>query len=181
MKEDISRADFATTVSALKTQLAADGWTLVAEIDLGVRLAKKSVNLPGGLVILELTSGGATIPLLKNEATRYVAGLMPCSVSVYGMDDGRVVHRGAMAELAALLRCLRCASALRTGGPGLVCPDCGEEVIRDAASGKFMCPVCGEISPVLVQVPHAFKLLLDEIKSMCVSTSILTDDKKKGK
>lgn len=91
VKEDISRADFAATVSALKTQLAADGWNLVAEIDLGARLAKKSVNLPGGLVILGLTSGGATIPLLKNEATRYVAGLMPCSVSVYGMDDGRVV------------------------------------------------------------------------------------------
>ena len=104
MKEDISRADFATTVSALKTQLAADGWTLVAEIDLGVRLAKKSVNLPGGLVILELTSGGATIPLLKNEATRYVAGLMPCSVSVYGMDDGRVVvSRMNAAAMAGML------------------------------------------------------------------------------
>lgn len=89
--ENTSRADFATTVSALKTQLAADGWNLVAEIDLGARLAKKNVNLPGGLVILELTSGGNTIALLKNEATRYVAGLMPCSVSVYGMDDGRVV------------------------------------------------------------------------------------------
>lgn len=61
----------------------------------------------------------------------------------------------------------------------LVCPECGEEAIRDAASGKFGCPICGEINPVLVQVPHAFKLLVDEIKSMCVSTLILTDDKKK--
>ncbi len=89
--EDISRADFAATVSALKTQFAADGWTLLGEIDLGARIAKKGTQLPGGLVILELSSGGNTIPLLKNEATRYVAGLMPCSVSVYGMDDGRVV------------------------------------------------------------------------------------------
>jgi len=63
----------------------------------------------------------------------------------------------------------------------LVCPDCGEEVIRDVTSGKFACPVCGEISPVLVQVPHAFKLLLDEIKSMCISTSILTEEKIKKK
>jgi len=61
----------------------------------------------------------------------------------------------------------------------LVCPECGEEAIRDAASGKFGCPVCGEINPVLVQVPHAFKLLVDEIKSMCISTAILTEDKKK--
>jgi len=89
--EDVSRAGFAATVDALKTQFAADGWTLLAEIDLGARIAKKGTQLPGGLVILELASGGATIPLLKNEATRYVAGLMPCSVSVYGLDDGRVV------------------------------------------------------------------------------------------
>jgi uncharacterized protein (DUF302 family) len=101
--EDISRADFASTVSALKAQLAADGWNLLTEIDLGARIAKKGTQLPGGLVILELTSGGATIPLLKNEATRYVAGLMPCSVSVYALDDGRVVvsrvNAGAMAGM----------------------------------------------------------------------------------
>lgn len=61
----------------------------------------------------------------------------------------------------------------------MVCPDCGEEAVRDSGSGKFSCPVCGEISPVLVQVPHAFKLLVDEIKSMCVSTLIMTEDKNK--
>jgi len=61
----------------------------------------------------------------------------------------------------------------------LVCPECGEEAISDTSSGKFSCPVCGEVNPVLVQVPHAFKLLLDEIKSMCISTSILTGEKAK--
>lgn len=89
--ENVSPAGFAATLAALKTQLGADGWTLLAEIDLGARIAKKGTQLPGGLVILELASGGNTIPLLKNEATRYVAGLMPCSVSIYGLDDGRVV------------------------------------------------------------------------------------------
>lgn len=103
VSENISPASFADTVSALKTQLTADGWTFLTEIDLGTRLAKKNVNLPGGLVILEFASGGATVPLLKNESTRYVAGLMPCSVSVYAMDDGRVVvsrmNAGAMAGM----------------------------------------------------------------------------------
>ncbi len=61
----------------------------------------------------------------------------------------------------------------------LVCPECGEEAVSDVSSGKFTCPVCGEISPVLVRVPHAFKLLLDEIKSMCISTAILTEEKTK--
>jgi uncharacterized protein (DUF302 family) len=91
VKEDKSPHDFATTLKRLKEQLAKDGWNLLAEIDLGGRIAKKGVHLPGGLVILELTSGGTTIPLLKDEATRYVAGLMPCSVSVYALDNGQVV------------------------------------------------------------------------------------------
>jgi uncharacterized protein (DUF302 family) len=89
--ENISTAGFSATLAALKKQLSDDGWTLLAEIDLGERIAKRGKPLPGGLVILELTSGGNTIPLLRNEDTRYVAGLMPCSVSVYGLDDGRAV------------------------------------------------------------------------------------------
>lgn len=89
--EDVSRGDFITTLDALKKQLEIDGWNIVAEINLGARLAKKKVAIPGGLVILELTSGKNAVPLLQNEDTRYVAALMPCSVAVYGMSDGRVV------------------------------------------------------------------------------------------
>ncbi|MCU0810243.1 MAG: DUF302 domain-containing protein [Thiobacillaceae bacterium] len=111
--EDISPAGFAATLAALKAQLGADGWTLLAEIDLGARIAKKGTQLPGGLVILELASGGNTIPLLKNETTRYVAGLMPCSVSVYAMDDGRVVvSRMNTAALAGMME-PRVAEALK--------------------------------------------------------------------
>lgn len=102
--ENISTADFSATLAALKKQLSDDGWTLLAEIDLGERIAKRGKPLPGGLVILELTSGGNTIPLLRNEATRYVAGLMPCSVSVYGLDDGRtVVSRMNTAVLTGMM------------------------------------------------------------------------------
>jgi DNA-directed RNA polymerase subunit B len=60
----------------------------------------------------------------------------------------------------------------------LVCPTCGEEAIREASTGKYNCPICGEISPILVEVPHAFKLLLDEIKSMCISTTLITSEQK---
>ena len=101
--EDSTQAGFAETLKLLKEQLAADGWALVAEIDLGARMAKKNVTVPGGLVILEMTSGGNTIPLLRNEETRYISALMPCSVSVYGLADGRTVisrmNAGAMAPM----------------------------------------------------------------------------------
>lgn len=112
VSENHTRADYATTLKTLKEQLAADGWTLLGEIDLGQRLAKKNVTIPGGLVILELTSGGNTVPLLKNEETRYVAGLMPCSVSVYGMADGRVIISRMNAGLLATMMEPRVAEVL---------------------------------------------------------------------
>lgn len=91
VREDVSGQDFSTTLQTLKAQLAKDGWNIVAEINLGERLARKGVQLPGGLTILELTSGSNAVPLLKSDDTRYVSALMPCSVSVYGMSDGRVI------------------------------------------------------------------------------------------
>lgn len=99
--EDVSRADFAGTLGKLKAQLATDGWNVVAEINLGQRLAKKGVQIPGGLVILELTSGQNAVPLLKSDDTRYVSALMPCSVSVYGKSDGSVMVSRMNAGLLA--------------------------------------------------------------------------------
>ncbi len=99
--ETVSQGGFAHTLETLKQQLEADGWNIVAEINLGARLAKKNVAIPGGLVILELTSGKNALPLLKDESTRYVAALMPCSVAVYGMNDGRVMISRMNAGLMA--------------------------------------------------------------------------------
>lgn len=102
--EDVSASDFNSTVNALKKEIAAEGWNLVAEINLGERLAKKGVQLPQGLIILEVTSGKNAVPLLKNDKTRYVSALMPCSVSVYGMSDGRiVVSRMNAAQMSGML------------------------------------------------------------------------------
>jgi|GEM_PF-1539243 hypothetical protein len=42
-------AGFPATLSKLKEQLVADSGNIVAEIDLGSRLAKKGVKIPGGL------------------------------------------------------------------------------------------------------------------------------------
>jgi uncharacterized protein (DUF302 family) len=83
--------DYNATVDTLRQQLKDDGWKLIAEIDLGRRLAKKGVDIPGGLVIFKLTSGKNAVPLLAADETRYVSALMPCGVSVYGKSDGSVV------------------------------------------------------------------------------------------
>jgi uncharacterized protein (DUF302 family) len=99
--ESVSKQNFAVTLKNLKEQLKADGWNIVAEINLGENLAKRNVVIPGGMVILELTSGKNAIPLLKDESTRYVSALMPCSVSIYGMSDGSVMISRMNAALMA--------------------------------------------------------------------------------
>jgi len=83
--------DFQTTLDTLRKQLKDDGWKLIAEIDLGKRLAKKGVDVPGGLVIFKLTSGKNAVPLLAADETRYISAMMPCGVSVYGKSDGSAV------------------------------------------------------------------------------------------
>lgn len=89
--ENVSPADFATTVANLKEQLEADGWVILTEVNLGERLARRGVEIPEGLVLLGLTSGGQTIPLLRQDETRYISSMMPCGVSIYGLSDGRVI------------------------------------------------------------------------------------------
>lgn len=84
-------SDYTSTLDTLRQQLKDDGWKLIAEIDLGKRLAKKGVDVPGGLVIFKLTSGKNAVPLLAKDETRYVSAMMPCGVSVYGKSDGTVV------------------------------------------------------------------------------------------
>ena len=112
--ESVSHGGFANTLEALKQQLEADGWNIVAEINLGARLAKKNVAIPGGLVILELTSGKNAVPLLKSDDTRYVAALMPCSVAVYGMSDGRVMISRMNAGMMAGMMEPKVAEVMKT-------------------------------------------------------------------
>ena len=85
------KQDYQTTLNTMRQQLKDDGWKLIAEIDLGKRLAKKGVDVPGGLVVFKLTSGKNAVPLLADDETRYVSALMPCGLSVYGKEDGSVV------------------------------------------------------------------------------------------
>lgn len=88
--ENTSNKDFTTTLEAVKAQLKADQWNIISELNIGKRLAKKGVEVPGGIVLLQLTSGKNTVPLLKKDETRYVTAFMPCTVSIYGMSDGSV-------------------------------------------------------------------------------------------
>ncbi|MBS3814944.1 MAG: DNA-directed RNA polymerase subunit B [Hadesarchaea archaeon] len=60
----------------------------------------------------------------------------------------------------------------------LVCEDCGNFAVYDQRRDRTYCPICGEDSKVSeVETSYAFKLLLDELKSMCMSPKLSLRDR----
>jgi DNA-directed RNA polymerase subunit B' len=54
-----------------------------------------------------------------------------------------------------------------------VCEECGLIAIYDAYKNKRYCPICGENTEITdVEVSYAFKLIMDEFKSLCVYPSL---------
>ncbi len=68
--------------------LSANGWTLS-----GLRNPAKAVANAGGnvppVLLIEACSTKYSGPILKNDATRILSILMPCTITVYKKDDGK--------------------------------------------------------------------------------------------
>ncbi|MBM4240468.1 MAG: DNA-directed RNA polymerase subunit B [Euryarchaeota archaeon] len=59
----------------------------------------------------------------------------------------------------------------------LVCSECGMIAIYDRIRDKKYCAICGETDTFPVEVSYAFKLLLDELKSLCIFPKLVLEDK----
>lgn len=59
----------------------------------------------------------------------------------------------------------------------LVCMDCGCTATHDYARNRDVCPVCESENVEPVEMSYAFKLLLDEIKSLYIFPRLLLKDK----
>ncbi len=54
-----------------------------------------------------------------------------------------------------------------------ICKKCGLVAVYNRFKDKTLCPMCGENAPVsFVEMSYAFKLLLDELKSLCIYPKI---------
>ncbi|MCL2115750.1 MAG: DNA-directed RNA polymerase subunit B [Methanobrevibacter sp.] len=59
----------------------------------------------------------------------------------------------------------------------IVCGDCGMVSVYDRIRDKKYCPICGDVDSYPVEISYAFKLLLDELKSLCIFPKLVLEDK----
>lgn len=59
----------------------------------------------------------------------------------------------------------------------IVCSDCGMLAVYDKNRDKKYCPICGDSESYPVEISYAFKLLLDELKSLCIFPKLVLGDK----
>ncbi|KAF5088854.1 DNA-directed RNA polymerase subunit B [Methanobacterium aggregans] len=59
----------------------------------------------------------------------------------------------------------------------IVCANCGMIAIYDKIRDKTYCSLCGESETFPVEISYAFKLLLDELKSLCIFPKLVMEDK----
>ena len=59
----------------------------------------------------------------------------------------------------------------------IVCSECGMVAIYDRIRDKKYCSICGESDTFPVEISYAFKLLLDELKSLCIFPKLVLEDK----
>ncbi|MBI1974088.1 DNA-directed RNA polymerase subunit B [Candidatus Micrarchaeota archaeon] len=59
----------------------------------------------------------------------------------------------------------------------LVCERCGMIAVDDQIRKKKYCPICGDSSITSIEMSYAFKLLLNELKTMCVYPRLKLESK----
>jgi uncharacterized protein (DUF302 family) len=83
-----STRGFDETVAALEDAIRAQGWSSPGTMDLQASMAKQGVDFDPRVQVIKLCNAGYAKRVLTDA--RHVSSLMPCSISVWEDDSGRV-------------------------------------------------------------------------------------------
>jgi DNA-directed RNA polymerase II subunit RPB2 len=71
-------------------------------------------------------------------------------------------------------RLMECSDAFRCYS----CRDCGNIAIANPVEGIWACRGCGNTTNFSnIEIPYAYKLLLQELESMCISSRVITQNR----
>lgn len=88
--ENTSGKSFYDTLKALDDAVKAARWSIIASHRMHENMAEKGHKI-GRVTILELCNIQHALAILKHDQRKYVSSMMPCRVSVYETQDGRVI------------------------------------------------------------------------------------------
>jgi DNA-directed RNA polymerase II subunit RPB2 len=91
----------------------------------------------------------------------------------FGEMERDCVAAHGMAEFTKE-RLMECSDAFRCYS----CRDCGLLAVANPVEGIWACRACGNTTNFsAIEIPYAYKLLLQELESMCISSRIITQSK----
>jgi uncharacterized protein (DUF302 family) len=96
-----SKLGFDETVKAIEDSIEEHGWSSPGTMNLNQAMAKHDVELGAQVRIISLCKASYAKDVLTTD--RYVSSLMPCRISVWQGDDGKVyvskMNTGLMGKL----------------------------------------------------------------------------------
>ena len=90
INEDTSRFDHATTVQKISESAKGRGWSIPTMHHIDKTVAKAGFNI-APVTVIELCKKELAGKVLAKAENRKVSSMMPCRVSVYEDDNGKVV------------------------------------------------------------------------------------------
>lgn len=117
--ESTSRYNFDETVDLLRSGAEKDGWSIPAVHDLQLSLSK-SGKLVRPVKVIEICKPAYSGQMLELNNERIISVMMPCRISVYEKEDGKVY--------IALIN----AASMASGMPANIA-----KVMKDAAEDTF--------------------------------------------
>lgn len=113
--EDVSPANFPSTLEAFKEEVKAGGWTILGEHNMAGILSTKGFTLHP-VVVIEVCSGKYSARLLAKDEYRHVVSMIPCRVAIYQTSTGKVVISRMNTEMFAGMMSGEVAEVMRLSG-----------------------------------------------------------------